>query len=325
VVVNANAAAPRQYPAVDRPINSGDVQIKLAAWEPDSPVAQRLRKAPAAELYAWYLDEREANANSSAFFLDVVDMLLAAEQRELALRVLSNLAEMELDNRHLLRVLGYRLMQAGEPALAVPVFEQVLAMADDEPQSFRDLGLALEAAGRSQQSIDPFYQVVQRQWDGRFDGVALIALDELTNLVARGGPSLDAKQIDPRLRKAMPLDLRVVLAWDADNSDMDLWVTDPNGERAYYGNRLTRQGGQMSQDFTGGYGPEQFSLREAKPGIYKVEANYFGSRQQLVTGATTLMLRLSTHWGTPQQQDKAVTMRLQDASDTVLVGEFEVR
>lgn len=325
VVVNANAAAPRQYPAVDTPINSGDVQIKLAAWEPDSPVAQRLRKAPAGELYAWYLDEREANANSSAFFLDVADMLLAAGQRELALRVLSNLAEMELDNRHLLRVLGYRLMQAGEPALAVPAFEQVLAMADDEPQSFRDLGLALEAAGRSQQSIDPFYQVVQRQWDGRFDGVALIALDELTNLVARGGPSLDAKQIDPRLRKAMPLDLRVVLAWDADNSDMDLWVTDPNGERAYYGNRLTRQGGQMSQDFTGGYGPEQFSLREAKPGIYKVEANYFGSRQQLVTGATTLMLRLSTHWGTPQQQDKAVTMRLQDASDTVLVGEFEVR
>ncbi|MEN5208971.1 VIT domain-containing protein [Stenotrophomonas terrae] len=310
---------------VDEPVNSGAVQIKLAAWEPDSPIAQRLRKAPAGELYAWYLDERDANADSSAFFLDVADMLLAAGQRELALRVLSNLAEMELDNRHLLRVLGYRLMQADQPGLAVPVFEQVLAMADDEPQSFRDLGLALEAAGRPQQAIDPLYQVVQRQWDGRFDGVALIALDELTNLLARGGSALDAKQVDPRLRKAMPLDLRVVLAWDVDNSDMDLWVTDPDGERAYYANRLTYQGGQMSQDFTGGYGPEQFSLRDAKPGIYKVEANYFGSRQQLVTGPATLMLRLSTHWGTPQQQDKAVTMRLHDATDTVLVGEFEVR
>lgn len=311
--------------AADEPVNAGAVQIKLAAWEADSPVALRLRKAPAGQLYAWYLDEREANADSSAFFLDVADMLMAAGQRELALRVLSNLAEMELDNRHLLRVLGYRLMQAGEPGLAVSVFEQVLAMADDEPQSFRDLGLALEAAGRPQQAVDPLYQVVQRQWDGRFDGVALIALDELTNLLARGGPALDVGMVDPRLRKAMPLDLRVVLAWDVDNSDMDLWVTDPNGERAYYGNRLTHQGGQMSQDFTGGYGPEQFSLRDAKPGIYKVEANYFGSRQQLVTGPATLMLRLSTHWGTPQQKDKAVTMRLHDATDTVLVGEFEVR
>lgn len=117
----------------------------------------------------------------------------------------------------------------------------------------------------------------------------------------------------------------MVLSWDSDNSDMDLWVTDPNGERAYYGNRLTYQGGQMSQDFTGGYGPEQFSLRDAKPGKYKVEANFFGSREQLVTGATTLSLRLSTHWGTGKQRDQQVTMRLKDKAETVLVGEFEVR
>lgn len=305
--------------------NDGQLGIKLAAWQSDSPVARRLRQGPSSQLYDRYLAERAANANSSAFFLDVADLLIEQGQRDLALRVLSNLAEMELDNRHLLRVLGYRLLQADAPALAVPVFEQVLAMGQEEPQSFRDLGLALAAAGKPQQALAPLYQVVVRPWDGRFDGIALIALDELTNLVAGSKPRLDTKEIDPRLLQAMPLDLRVVLAWDADNSDMDLWVTDPNGERAYYGNRLTYQGGQMSQDFTGGYGPEQFSLRNAKPGRYKVEANYFGSRQQLVTGATTLMLRLTTHWGTPKQKDQRVTMRLKDRAETVLVGEFEVK
>lgn len=313
--------------AIDQagPANEGQLGIQLAAWQPDSAIARRLRQGPASQLYDRYLAERDAHADSSAFFLDVADLLLEQGQRELALRVLSNLAEMDLDNRHLLRVLGYRLMQADAPALAVPVFEQVLAMGQEEPQSFRDLGLALAAAGKPQQALAPLYQVVVRPWDNRFDGIALIALDELTNLVARSMPRLDTRNIDPRLLQAMPLDLRVVLSWDADNSDMDLWVTDPNGERAYYGNRLTYQGGQMSQDFTGGYGPEQFSLRNAKPGKYKVEANYFGSRQQLVTGATTLMLRLTTHWGTPKQKDQMVTMRLKDRAETVLVGEFEVR
>ncbi|MFL0338133.1 VIT domain-containing protein [Stenotrophomonas maltophilia] len=305
--------------------NDGQLGIQLAAWQPDSAIARRLRQGPPSQLYDRYLAERDAHADSSAFFLDVADLLLEQGQRDLALRVLSNLAEMDLDNRHLLRVLGYRLMQADAPALAVPVFEQVLAMGQEEPQSFRDLGLALAAAGRPQQALAPLYQVVVRPWDNRFDGIALIALDELTNLVARSTPRLDTRGIDPRLLQAMPLDLRVVLSWDADNSDMDLWVTDPNGERAYYGNRLTYQGGQMSQDFTGGYGPEQFSLRNAKPGKYKVEANYFGSRQQLVTGATTLMLRLTTHWGTPKQKDQGVTLRLKDRAETVLVGEFEVK
>ncbi len=305
--------------------NDGQLGIQLAAWQPDSAIARRLRQGPPSQLYGRYLAERDAHADSSAFFLDVADLLLEQGQRELALRVLSNLAEMDLDNRHLLRVLGYRLIQADAPALAVPVFEQVLAMGQEEPQSFRDLGLALAAAGKPQQALAPLYQVVVRPWDSRFDGIALIALDELTNLVNGSTPRLDTTGIDPRLLQPMPLDLRVVLSWDADNSDMDLWVTDPNGERAYYGNRLTYQGGQMSQDFTGGYGPEQFSLRNAKPGKYKVEANYFGNRQQLVTGATTLMLRLTTHWGTAKQKDQMVTMRLKDREETVLVGEFEVR
>jgi tetratricopeptide (TPR) repeat protein len=303
--------------------NNGAIAITLAPWEPDSDYARRLRDASPEQLYATYLTERDQHADSSAFYLDVADLLLAKGQRDLALRVLSNLAEMQLENRHVLRVLGYRLMQAKAPELAVPVFEQVLRLGEEEPQSFRDLGLALEASGHYPQAVAMFNEVVERPWDDRFDGISLIALDELNTLAAR--ERVDLSAVDPRLRRAMPLDLRVVLSWDSDNSDMDLWVTDPNGERAYYGNRLTYQGGQMSQDFTGGYGPEQFSLREAKPGKYKVEANFFGSREQLVTGATTLSLRLSTHWGTRKQRDQQVTMRLKDRADTVLVGEFEVK
>lgn len=318
----AEATSERRPKSAPR-ANSGQITLTLAPWAPDSAYARRLRDATPAQLYPLYLQEREQHAGSSAFYLDVADLLLASGQRELALRVLSNLAEMELENRHVLRVLGYRLMQAKAPALAVPVFRQVLAMGEEEPQSFRDLGLALEAAGQHQAAVASLYEVVVRPWDGRFDGISLIALDELTRLIAR--ERVDASAIDPRLRRAMPLDLRVVLSWDSDNSDMDLWVTDPNGERAYYGNRLTYQGGQMSQDFTGGYGPEQFSLRDAKPGIYRIEANYFGSREQLVTGATTLMLRLSTKWGSRDQRDQQVTLRLKDRAEMVLVGEFEVK
>ena len=309
--------------AADAPANGGQLRITLGAWQPDSRYARQLRAAAPVQVYALYLKERDEHANSSAFYLDVADILLERGQRELAIRVLSNLAEMQLENRHVLRVLGYRLMQAKAPELAVPVFRQVLAMGEEEPQSFRDLGLALEAAGQAQAAVDALNEVVIRPWDARFDGISLIALDELNTLASRSKVNLD--KVDPRLRRAMPLDLRVVLGWDSDNSDMDLWVTDPNGERAYYGNRLTYQGGQMSRDFTGGYGPEQFSLRQAKPGVYKVEANYFGSREQLVTGATTLMLRLTTKWGAKGQQDQYVTMRLKDDSETVLVGEFEVR
>ncbi len=303
---------------------NGDAVIRLQAWESDAPYARRLRDAPAGQLYTLYLDERDSHAASTAFYLDVADLLLKRGQRELAMRVLSNLAELELDNRHVLRVYAYRLMQAGDYPHAVRVLRQVLEMAEEEPQSHRDLALALAADGQRQEAIRRLNDVAIGEWDPRFAGVELVALNELNQIVATSPQPLDTSFIDPRLLKSMPLDLRAVLSWDSDNSDMDLWVTDPNGEKCFYAHKETWQGGLLSNDFTGGYGPEEFVLRHAKPGKYKVEAHYFGDRQQIVTGATTLSLKLSTGWGMPRQQDKTVTLRLAGKDDTVLVGEFEV-
>lgn len=299
--------------------------IRLQAWAPDSPYAKRLRAAPADQIYAVYLDERDSHANSTAFYLDVADLLLQKGRNAEAMRVLSNLAELELDNRHVLRVLGYRLMQAKQWMAAVQVFRQVLAMAEEEPQSGRDLALALAASGQRQQAIEQLHDVALGDWDHRFNGIAAIALNEMNAIIATSPKPLETGFIDRRLLQNMPLDLRVALAWDSDNSDMDLWVTDPNGEKCYYANKRTYQGGLISNDFTGGYGPEEFVLRKAKPGLYRVEAHYYGDRQQVVTSGTTLTLSLSTGWGTPRQQDQTVTLRLSGKDESVLVGEFEVK
>ena len=264
-------------------------------------------------------------ADSTAFFLDAADLLLRARPAATSACACSrNLAEMDLENRHVLRILGLRLMQAERPKLAVSVFRKVLELAPEEPQSYRDLGLAYAADRQYQAAIDTLREVVVRPWHGRFPEIELITLAELNAIVATAGQKLDVSRIDPRLLKNLPLDLRVVLTWDADNTDIDLWVTDPNGERAYYGNRLTYQGGRMSLDFTGGYGPEEFSLKHAKPGKYKVEAQFYGNRQQVVAGATTLELKLATGFGTPRQKEQSVTLRLRDRGEIVAVGEFEV-
>jgi Ca-activated chloride channel homolog len=301
-----------------------EIRIGLKKWTPDAPYLARLRAASDADLYADYLDERDAWINSSAYYLDAADLLFERKQDALGLRVLSNLAEMDLENRAILRILGYRLLQAGKARLAVPLFEQVRDLAPFEPQSFRDLGLAYAAIGELQKAADALYEVARREWDGRFAEIGLIALTEMNALIATHAGAIDTSRFDARLLRNLPVDLRVVLNWDADNSDMDLWVTDPNGERAYYGNRLTRQGGRMSADLTSGYGPEEFMLKAAMPGRYKVEANYYGNRQQLISGSVTLRLALITGFGTAQAREQSTILRLEDRQETVLVGEFDV-
>jgi hypothetical protein len=44
-----------------------------------------------------------------------------------------------------------------------------------------------------------------------------------------------------------------------------------------------------------------------------------------VTGPTTLQVRLATRFGTAEQKEQSITLRLKGRQETVYVGEFEVR
>lgn len=299
--------------------------IELQKWSPDAPYLDRLRDAADRDAFLRiYLEERPNNARSTAFFLDVADLCFARELPDLGLRILSNLAELELDSPAVLRILGYRLLQADRPDLARPIFARVRTLRPEEPQSHRDLSQACAALGDLQTAVALLWQIVTGTWDHRFPEIELMALVELNAMVARSPVPLELAAIDTRLLRHTPLDLRVVLTWDADLTDIDLWVTDPAGEKAYYGNRLTALGGRVSPDFREGYGPEDFSLRKARPGTYLVEANYYGNRQQIIAGTTTIQLQFFTAYARTDQREQRVTLRLREAREVVTVGQFTI-
>jgi len=299
------------------------IHIAVQAWSPDAAGMRRLADAAPQARYAVYLDQRLEASASPAFYLDAAQVFASHGQRALALRVLSNLAELHLEDRGLLRVLAYRLQEMGETAQAIRVLRRVAELAPDEPQSWRDLGLAQAAAGAWQPAVDALWTAASGTWDGRFGDIDVIALGELDAIAATH--PVDMAAVDPRLRRNLPLDVRVALAWDTDNTDIDLWVKDPNGEWVSYQQPLSRQGGRITRDVTNGYGPEVFSLKKAIPGVYEVRARYFGSHRQALGNGTSVMMRLTTRFGTPLEKHRDVILRLEEASDEVLVGTFELR
>jgi uncharacterized protein YfaP (DUF2135 family) len=196
-------------------------------------------------------------------------------------------------------------------------------MRGEEPQSYRDLALVYAQDGRDQEAVDLLYQLIEKPWDARFPQIALIAVGEMNAIIANSKERLNLQSIDQRLLKNLPVDIRVVLTWDADNSDMDLWVIDPYGEKCFYGQPNTRIGGHMSNDFTGGYGPEEFMLKQAIPGSYQIKVNYYGNNQQIIAGATTIQVALFLDFGKKTQRRKDITLRLKDKKEVIDVGNFD--
>jgi len=310
--------------------------IAIKPWDPKTPYLKQLAAAKPVAAFDVYMTNRAEYGNSPAFFLDCADYFARQKASGLSLQVLSNLAELELENPALLRVLAHRLAQTGRLDLAVLTFEEVLGLRPEEPQSYRDLALVL--ARRAKQSdrdaaavrddlaraLELLSKVVLGDWDGRFTEIEVIALEELNSLVPRAkAAGIDEIPIDPRLIKLLDVDVRIVMTWDADNTDIDLWVIEPSGEKAYYSHNRTTIGGLVSADFTEGYGPEEYMVRKAMSGVYDIKAHYYGSQAARLLGAVTVQVDVFTNFGRENEARKSITVRLKEAEETVMIGQVE--
>lgn len=298
--------------------------MQLQAVAMDSPYVAQLQTAQdAATLYQRYLDLRTQYGQSPAFHFDVAQRLFELHDPALGWRVLSNIVELMPTQQAALRLVAYRLQDTGMQAQAIALLRRILVIAPDEPQSYRDLALALSTPPSCREALDLFQHVVDSPWDSRFADIGLIALAERNDLRTRC-PNAAINDAGQATALALPVGLRVTLRWDLNDTDIDLHVTDPNGEEVYYAHRNSYQGGALSRDFTGGYGPEEFILRDPKPGEYKVSVVYFGSRVAQLSRGATINVSLQTGFGSPGQKQQAISLRLLEHTGSVLVGRFHV-
>lgn len=326
---------------VSDPKPAGASRIDIKAWDPKTPYLAKMKAVAADRAYDVYLAERKDYATSPAFFFDCAEYLLKAGRREQGLRVLSDVLELKFEDPRLIRIVAHRLQQLDELDLAIGLFEKVARLRPEEPQSFRDLALALSARADKRlaspsdkfpsgqiaadygRALDLLNQVVTGNWQ-RFEDIELIALMEANRILAvlQRTPNLGGvpNPIDPRLRKNLDCDVRILLTWDTDATDVDLWVTEPSAEKCLYSHNRTTIGGAMSRDFTQGYGPEEYFLRRRMPGEYRIEANFYGSSQQELTGATTVQATVITNFGRPNEERKQMTLRLSTAKEMAEIG-----
>ena len=277
--------------------------------------------------YNAYLKIRPTYISTPMFYFDVANWFYQQKDSVRALTILSNIADLELENVNLHKTLAYKLKQTSNYKEEIFITKKVLQWRPMDAQSYRDYALALADDGQYQKALDNLYKVLTQSYNAqianRDQGIEEIIISEINNLIARHGNKLSTKGIDKKLILALPVDVRVVLNWNKNDTDIDLWVTDPAGEKCYYGNPKTQIGGRISNDFTAGYGPEQFMVKKAIKGKYKIEINYYGDSQFTISGPTTVTAEIYTRYGTGKQQRKVIVLPLYaDNKKGNLVGEF---
>jgi len=314
------------------------ITVEVEPWNPSRPYLQVLRAVPPSGFRAAYLEQERLHGDLPAFYFDVAELLFRAGRPEEARRTALNALELPSADTATLHILADRMQRYGDDARAIWLLERILYLEGDRPQPRRNLALTLiartERAGtppdvqRSDRAraLDLLSEVVLTPWSSAYDGIELIALNEANRLIPQVRAAGGEPTLDPRLVALMDLDLRVVLEWSVDATDMDLWVDEPTGERAVYSNPRTEIGGRLSNDMTQGYGPEEYMLRRAPDGRYTVRVNAYAGDRLNPNGAVTVRAYLFRDWGRADQavQVAEIELKPEEGRSERLVGSLTV-
>jgi len=332
VQISANAmelAGNRNVADTLRTRNNGYVSnpVKTTTWNPDRIYLKALEAAPKEKRYALYLELRNEQLSNPSFYFDVANYFYDSGDKQKGLLILSNIADLSLENHELYKSLTYQLRQWESYEDALFVAGKVAKWREHEPQSHRDLALALEDNKQYQAAFDEMLKALDTNYyaemRGQYDGIEDIILMDINRMLSEH-KGIDSGKLDKKYLNKMPVAIRIILNWNQMDTDIDLHIIEPTGEECYYGNRDTEAGARFSKDFTQGYGPEQYLLRNSVKGKYSIKTNFYGENALTVNGPATVLVEIYITDAKGKTERKLQTIQLGKVKENQNLAEITI-
>lgn len=307
--------------------SSNQRTVKTSSWNPDRIYLKALDKVAKEEKYPLYLQLREVNKNNPSFYFDVANHFYEAGDRANALLVLSTIAELDLENHQLYKSLLYLLRQWEANEMALHVAKKIVTWRAHEPQSHRDLALTLEDNKQYQDAFNALVTALETNYYGEmsgvYQGIEDVILMDINRMIATH-KKINTGKLEKKYTEHIPVDVRIILNWNQMDTDIDLHIIEPTGEECYYSHTSTEIGARFSKDFTRGYGPEQYLLRNAIKGKYIIKTNFFGETKLTESGPATVMVEIYIKRKNGKIERTLQTIQLGKVKENQNLAEIEI-
>ena len=317
VVTSARVQDPSRLLAKEPP---AAIEIDLADLSAKHPYMTALEVAGSANRLTVLAEQERQYGSVPAFYLDTAEWFRLKGDAATASQLLLSALELPTSDDETRQIVAFRLERDRAFDRSVELAEQLAAAnAEFRPQPGRDLALVLAARGKAagkagradlQRAFQLLVDTALNPASADFDGIEVIALMEANALTPRIAALGGHWTLDPRLAGLTDTDARIVIEWTADDADIDLWVDEPNGERVIYSNKLSSAGGQISNDMTDGYGPEEYAIRRAPDGAYRVRVNGYDADRINPNGPGHVLIRLQHDFARDRQIEEMVDLDL---------------
>jgi hypothetical protein len=301
------------------------IELKLEDVLSDQPYIKALDAAKPADRMRVFAEQEKIFGSLTAFWFESAEWFRLKGDTTTARLLMLSALELPTADDETRSIVAFRLQRDGDLDGAIKLFELMAATTEFRPQPKRSLALALAKRGKSKggangsadlaRAFTLLSEVALEPHRSAFDGIEMVALMEANALI----PAIEAAggtwNLDPRLVGLLDTDLRIVIEWTNDDADIDLWITEPTGERVSYSNTESDLGGVISNDMTDGYGPEEYLLRRAWGGAYKVTIDGYAPDRLNPNGKGRIMVRMIRNFGRANQTEDLIDAELSFEDD----------
>ena len=227
---------------------------------------ERIATMSNADAKLLYLKSRNRFKTVPEFFLRT-SQILQHKDSEFSDRILLDLTEFNTISPATYCMIARNFSKIGRLDLSTQLLFKALSISSSQSQTWRELGLMYAKAGMLDKAKESYLQALNPKNLDRFDGLA--------NLIESEKTKLDYATSAIDLEVDYEMDLKVVLNWNSNYTDVDLHVIEPGGEEIFYRHKHSKSGGELSPDITEGFGPEIYRIKSAAKGNYQIYVEYY--------------------------------------------------
>ncbi len=235
-----------------------------------------------------------------------------------AYRALTTIIEVAPEDPEARRRLAQAFLDTGRADQARGELEQVVRLRPEEPEPYFQLAALAAARDDFAQAERLYTQLLKYNFDERFGQIESRATAALTGLYQKAG----ATEKLERLSKGRLVfrDVKIVLRWETNATDVDLWVFAPGEEKCSYQQKYTFRGGRLDHDDTDGYGPETYTMPDTRAGKWLVQVEYYNGK-----GETPGTVEIVLFEGSPRESRRVVSFTLSKEKQVITLLEGELK
>lgn len=272
-----------------------------------------------------YESYKEASLDDPIVFYTDVATYFQKWDKNIALRILSNLPETLSGDIDVLKLMAYHLESFKEDLLANILYKSILELAPDRIQSYRDLALSHKEIGNYQQAFELYKQILANETKGLdFLPLRKTAEYEMMQLLAFHKSKVSYEDVSNELLTVgFKKDRRLVFEWTNSQADFEIQFVNPKGKYFTWEHAVFTNQERLKDEVSKGYSLEEFALDDAPPGEWIINVQYLG--EDKIHPPLYLKYTLYLNYGTPQETKEVKLIKLFQQKDKTTLGRLTLR